>query len=729
MVDSTRYIPGFAYPGAEEGPQTDIPPTSPSPTKYPPPSSSLLSSQGATPEAAARESIPATLEGSPKIVPTRSPSVTSAPLGTPHVVAEREVSILRESVEVEVEVALEIIEETPMDEDVEVEIAVPMVEEVIEPVAEEEMEDRAVPKAKKFKGKGKAKSKVVDAGPGPSPKSNNARTYSKLDKGKGRALPPPTDSPDALDLFQKSLVMPSSSSSMDIDEGFQETNYDEVPHGRRSSKSKSQVVAALARKGKRKEPVEVEILVAKRSKGSPVASKTARTKSAAKNRRSGGSSRPVYAESESEEEEEEEDRRASDATSGPSRRRRNSNDPVLSSPSKLTMRLPKSRLPASAPFNRVFGFWRNDSGYYPATIIDLVDDRFRVIFDDGSPAELKSSQVRRCELVQGDYVRYGGEEIETETQAVVLKKDLKVLRVERGTTGEDWVSTLAQDDIIVATLPEVALKDQAAAHRKERLLVEAIWISSKRASQLDDRQLTDEEIALFEDSESGIVPKRLKLLSVPDSKLVLLVVNRNKNGIFSGVGFIVTQAPWSANGPTKRFKAPSAAKVDAEKEDYIRLLESHGATIVEPTHLFAVRSDDATSATRFSFASPSAFKGIESIFLLSDRPTSTPKYLLAQGLAISCLSKEFVRCSIDEVSRTTLSLPGPIDESDDIVGRASRLEAVRHVDRLPAFHRSVRRRARTDQGALQASPRPRIDLRGLQRRWSLPRRLDPRCRL
>ncbi|GAA5916848.1 hypothetical protein JCM6882_006374 [Rhodosporidiobolus microsporus] len=287
----------------------------------------------------------------------------------------------------------------------------------------------------------------------------------------------------------------------------------------------------------------------------------------------------------------------------------------------------KSRLSDSAPFNRIFGKWRDDGHFYPGTIVTVSGGRFHIVFDDDSKGKLLPDEIRRCELQQGDLVRYvGAEEGETETQVETLKEDVRVVRVERNTTGEDVDGELQADDIVVAA------STTHAEGRITRLQINAVSIHSNHAKQFDDRKLTPDELAAFDPRQrQKPAPEPLTLAKPPKSVHVKpFVSNKHTTGLFSRTAFLITYG--------------SGATYD--KQAFVDLLQTHGATILEWEHLFEVNTvADSTSPPEL-FWPKVDFKAIDQIFLLADRPCTTVKYLIALALGIPCVSKEMAVDSI-----------------------------------------------------------------------------------
>ncbi|GAA5914450.1 hypothetical protein JCM8208_004457 [Rhodotorula glutinis] len=321
--------------------------------------------------------------------------------------------------------------------------------------------------------------------------------------------------------------------------------------------------------------------------------------------------------------------------------------PALTTDSKPSI---KSRLLPSAPFTRVLAFWRDgDTGYYPGTIVALVGGKFDVLFDDGSRGKILPDEIRRCEIVEDDRCTSWDHEPDTETQAGSLDRELVVTGVEREAPDDEADvrpgEGLAANDTLVVR----------AGTRTLRIPVSAIRISPRNALQLDDRRLTDDELALFEGKERPrrTALQRLDLLKAPKAPAVdemRKVAGAERDRLFGRTAFIVTTSPAGsiAVGSASSSSSSSAstrkqlAAPPFDRDALIKQLEEHGATIVDWQHLFKVKPssarDDASPVLEFRKGD---FRHVEDIFLLTNRACQTSKYLVSLALGVPCLSKEF----------------------------------------------------------------------------------------
>lgn len=490
-------------------------------------------------------------------------------------------------------------------------------------------------------------------------------------KGKGKARATDNrDSPDELDLLR---AVPDPMQA-DDQEFFQETNYEDLPlptnATRRasrtsiSSEGQSRLPSILI-KGKRKaespvsDPEVEKSSTSKRArivptkKGKALSSKVtlaaatiANSGQAAGGKTRGRPPRVLPTPSPMPE----------GPVPGPSKIRFSSVDDVLmedgmrSTEASYDARGPSrrnSRVPSTAPFTRILGLWRLDGNFYPGTIIGFVSGprALKVIFDDESKGNLSWDEARRCELKQGDYVIYR-EEIETETQRESLADELRVFKAEKNVDGTDQVGELAPEDDIVVTKSEVALEDQEQVVKKVKIKVAEICILAKRSGQLDDRKLTEAE----KDAIQGVASLSQTALNVvtfaPAIPAASLTVNKKK-GIFDKIGFLLTIAP-----PLKKSSKNGSEGTNLQlKETCLRLIESNGGTLLDLPNLFRVEMADATRQLSLDFpALPSST--LDTILLVADRPSTTPKFLISLALGIPCVSTEFLSVSSEKVSHS-----------------------------------------------------------------------------
>lgn len=534
---------------------------------------------------------------------------------------------------------------------------------------------------------GKVKAGGAAGGKGKSTSGSPRKVAPKRNKGKGRAIQPLQETPDELDLFQPTQPRADSrrpsNEINDESEPLMETNYDDPPganNSKRASPKKIRPVTSptassvasprRARKRRISEPViEIEVPAKRRrndSKGDTKAADAkapsrvkAKAKTNAGSKKRGKTRKATTPPSSSDDEDPlaagGEDGEERPPFAGPSRLRFDSVDQVVPNISchsvasseqggnKSTTSGAKIKLPSAAPFTRIFGLWRDDGWLYPGTIIAVASGHVKVIFDDESKGKLKFSEIRRCELKRGDYIRYRGDEIDTETQAAVLHRDVRVYRVERGEAGADVEGILESADVVVVSKEELPLEQQPEESRRDRLQrleLAAITIAPEHAAQLDDRKPTPADIVAFEGRPQKPI-KALPLLSIPAAPALDPLAGNRKIGLFSRMAFLLTNTP--------------AKGTEAEKATFLALLHEHGATVIDLGHLFTARAGDKEGESTLDFSRSASIKNIDTILLLADRPCTTTKYLVALALGIPCISSCFIESSVHDVSTLTAS--------------------------------------------------------------------------
>lgn len=119
----------------------------------------------------------------------------------------------------------------------------------------------------------------------------------------------------------------------------------------------------------------------------------------------------------------------------------------------------------------------------------------------------------------------------------------------------------------------------------------------------------------------------------------------------------------SADTPPSPRKRQSAkqrsiepAEAITDKFSFVQSIERHGGTIIQADDLFDIIGSEGGGAIEVTFPSD-AFFGIHSIVLVSDRPSTTPKFLTALALEIPCVSRQFVVESIARVDSISSRMP------------------------------------------------------------------------
>ena len=118
---------------------------------------------------------------------------------------------------------------------------------------------------------------------------------------------------------------------------------------------------------------------------------------------------------------------------------------------------------------------------------------------------------------------------------------------------------------------------------------------------------------------------------------------RSDGGLFEHIGLIFTSGDAAATDDAARARkeALSNAKEQAEAD---------GATIIDGFDALIVTADDhgeSQTDTRLTFKCD-AYADLEAIYLIAPLPVTTPKYLLALGVGVPCISHDWVTESLKD---------------------------------------------------------------------------------
>jgi hypothetical protein len=298
--------------------------------------------------------------------------------------------------------------------------------------------------------------------------------------------------------------------------------------------------------------------------------------------------------------------------------------------------------PSTLPFNRCFGLWRDDGYFYSGTIQKVSRGVYHVEFDDGNEGKLRSSEIRRCELQEGDWIQYyGGERGSNQTQTEDVDGDFRVVKVNKAGTESEATGHLEKEDIIVSVEATTSFRHQG---RFQNFLVEGICIPPARSRQFDNRRLSLADLDAFE-GVTRTDSKPLPLLPCPiRPDVVAFDSSHNNAGLFGRIGFLITYA-----GGTRTSGGETVKEVkQSEKDNLVVNIKSQGGTVLDWGHLFEAKLDRQTGQPVVNFPL-NDFINIDTILLVADRPTTTMKYLVALALGIPCCSIEFINATLEAV--------------------------------------------------------------------------------
>ncbi|KAF8892515.1 hypothetical protein BD779DRAFT_1509432 [Infundibulicybe gibba] len=260
---------------------------------------------------------------------------------------------------------------------------------------------------------------------------------------------------------------------------------------------------------------------------------------------------------------------------------------TTSGPRRLRSAAPSGPEYQNLEATRVFALWKQDNHYYSGVVHQGV---------------VTVNHMRRYELIVGDHVLIPGR---TRSNKVVN------------------VSKFDSEDIISINLDEDIEEVQVASIKIAAKTVMSAW---------KERML----------SQDSIIPtlKSNKSSPSPSKRSVTGSINRSSShGLFSGTGLVITLSP---------------DVVDREKKqrNLVNLIKKNGGTVLDDWgNVISMDGAYSQSDHRWTIeVSDAKWIGgehIERIFVLADQQNSKPKYLIALGFGIPCLSLSWIHDSIE----------------------------------------------------------------------------------
>ncbi|KAF8746093.1 hypothetical protein AX14_000154 [Amanita brunnescens Koide BX004] len=267
---------------------------------------------------------------------------------------------------------------------------------------------------------------------------------------------------------------------------------------------------------------------------------------------------------------------------------------------------------------RVFGLWRQDGHFYSGTIHILQpDNRFLVKFDDATEAAIPVEQMRLRELRVGDDIllpmRLRSSKVISLSKAA---DDIVIVETERGIE-EAEISNVR----IASRTVKAAWKDRCLAFEDVVPAVPSIKTSESPA-------LSGESLANAQSNKSA----RKKFLTK--------------------TGLVVSLSAGNANR-------------EKEKESLISTIRNNGGVVLDDwTSVIRMEGKHMVNNNRWVLNRDevkwSGKDDIDRVFLLADDSSQKPKFLMAIGLGIPCLSMNWLQDSIstgEEKEWTAYMLP------------------------------------------------------------------------
>jgi hypothetical protein len=262
----------------------------------------------------------------------------------------------------------------------------------------------------------------------------------------------------------------------------------------------------------------------------------------------------------------------------------------------------------TAEATRVFALWRQDGHFYSGTVHILQpDNRFLVKFDDGTEAVASVEQMRLREFRVGDDVLLP---MRTRSSKVV------------------GLSKVGDDVVIVDTdgdTEEVEIMNIRIASRT----IKSAW---------KDRTLAIEDVV------PAVPPIKTNGSPAP-SGASLASAHSNKSArkkLLSKTGLVVSLSVGNANR-------------EKEKESLISTIKNNGGVVLDDwTSVVRMEGKHTVNNNRWVLNRDevqwNGKEEIDRVFLLADDSSQKPKFLMAIGLGIPCLSVNWLHDSISTVS-------------------------------------------------------------------------------
>ena len=259
---------------------------------------------------------------------------------------------------------------------------------------------------------------------------------------------------------------------------------------------------------------------------------------------------------------------------------------------------------------RVFALWKQDGHYYPGVVQSHKSGSDYVVrFDDETEATVKIDQMRLCELRVGDNVLFPNS-----------SRNFKVVDVAKFDS-DDVVGVSVEDEI-----EELQVSDLVIANKT----IIYAW---------KDRTLTPDTIVPAT-VKSTPTPSKLSVTSGPS-------IRGNQRKLLAKTGFVITLS----SGVNKWGK---------DKDAIMAAVKNTGGTVIDDWgSIFRMEGKHSHSNNKWVIQKSDVRwigkDDIEKVFLVSDNANQKPKFLIALGLGIPCVSVSWLHDSVSAVSRAIRS--------------------------------------------------------------------------
>lgn len=264
-------------------------------------------------------------------------------------------------------------------------------------------------------------------------------------------------------------------------------------------------------------------------------------------------------------------------------------------------------------------FVRDGGLYYPAAAKATCTDTIRIEFDDGSFSEITRPSLQRhavaARLLPGDIL------VSSRQAKAGKQQRYRFLRTD-GNPPPD--SLLQKTDVVIVELESPACPKESPSdeqgprewrwHASEVALVAGPHVHQvSRALQIDELFLASKPTAK---SKATGIPQALQ------------------SNLFQGVGLVFTAVESGNTGPS--LQQVAAANGAAVVDDLESIVDA------------ALAMTTSMDRTKGDHRHTDAFLHLEGIYLISQEPVTTPKYLLALALGLPCVSSAWIRESLQE---------------------------------------------------------------------------------
>lgn len=316
------------------------------------------------------------------------------------------------------------------------------------------------------------------------------------------------------------------------------------------------------------------------------------------------------------------------------------------------------------PIERVMAFDSKSSLFSAATVVSIKPDTVVIRYDDEEENDCSLEQLRRCELVQGDKVRYIGSDVTIEeSQLTDIREPKRVLTIQRA-AGDDVEESapLRSKDAVWVCRETDYLRWKRGQIRFEEvqntslLQVEALAVESddpRKHLGLADRRLGSEVEQAFRELMTAHSGVGMRTRACPKPVLTRARSSAARvKPVLELFGLIVTSVDKTIKSQIEHEIEEQGGHLLNEMEE-ICIIESEDVDCAprQKKGKAKARLDNAACQT-FRLSRVKKHENLKTILLVAEMPTKTFKYMMALALGIPCVSSKWVTHSSEKVSST-----------------------------------------------------------------------------